>query len=129
MDYGPVAFSLDNQLPRLVAHAVIWLVVVVACLVAVRRPWAWFGLPGGVLGLGVAVTYVADHLQVRSDLSEPAAHVFDANNTEDLDLPGFLLDHDVIGLLNLADTAALALVAAALVVGAVLSRRRGRPAS
>ncbi|MFB9312364.1 hypothetical protein [Nocardioides plantarum] len=126
MDDGTIGFSYDDQLTTLLVQAVVWLVVVVACAVAVRRPWAWFGLAGGVVGLAVAVTLTVDALQVRSALKQEdglGAHVFD---TEHVDYPGFLLDHDIDGLLNLGQTGSLALLAAAFVVGAVTSRRRDR---
>jgi hypothetical protein len=126
VDEVSIGYSYDDQLTTLIVRAVVWLVVVVACAVAVRRPWAWFGLAGGVLGLAAAVTLAADALQTRSDLKQDGglgAHVFDSNH---VDYPGFLMDHDLDGLLNLAQTGSLALVAAAFVVGAVMSRRRDR---
>jgi hypothetical protein len=129
VDHGTIGFSYDDQLTTLVVQAVVWLVVVVACAVAVRRPWAWFGLLGGVLGLTAAATLVADALKIRSDLEQEgglSAHVFDSDH---VDYPGFLLDHDVDDLLTVAQTGSLALLAAAFVVGAVLSRRRDRPAA
>ncbi len=114
----------------LVAQAVAWLGVLLACLVAVRRTWAWPGLAGGVVGLVASVTLVVDHFQVRSHATGDrrlGAHVYDAGSFHDL--PGFVIDRGLQAPLDWAQAVAVALVAVALATSAVLSRRRAQHAS
>jgi hypothetical protein len=106
-----------------------WLAVVVAGLLAVRRRWVWPGLAGGLLGLGVAVTYLVDTLQQSSADRQLGAHVFDSASDGALGytLPGFIAGRDLETTLSWLQSGAVALVAVALLTGAVLSRRRDRP--
>ena len=126
MDGGTIGFSSSGTpLVPLILEVVAWLVIVLVSVPALRRAWAWAALPGGLLGLAVAATYLADELTLRSDLRKDGglgAHVFD----EDTDYPGILLDHDLYSELAWGQAIAVALVAAAALV-AVVSRRRARP--
>ena len=116
--------SFDGPgLSVLVVRVVTWAVVALTCLVAVRRPWAWPGLTGGLLGTAAATTRVVDQLQVRDQHDGLGAHVFDSR-----DLPGFVVDRGLAGPLDWAETAAVGLVALSLLVAAVLSRRRAQRA-
>lgn len=121
-----IAFD-NGQLVTLILRVVAWLVVVVACLVAARRPWAWPGLAGGVLGLVAAATFLADDLAARAGTRELGAHVY--GDAVDHDYPGFLADLDLHTELDWVQNVSLVLLAAAFVTAAVLSRRaqRSRP--
>ena len=119
-------FDPGTSTAVLVAQVVAGTVVTLACLVAVRRPWAWPGLAGGLLGAAASVTYLVDHLQTRGQSRQLGAHVFDTTTTPDF--PGFVLDRGLGTELDAAQAAALLLVAAAFATGAVLARRRARPA-
>lgn len=121
MDVSAQYLLPSGYLESLIVLALAWLVVVIACLVAVRRPWAWPGLAGGVLGLAVAGLGVADALKLRSDVSEPSAQIVE--DEDDLDYPGILADLDLDTELLWAQSIALVLVAVAFVTGAVLARR------
>ena len=115
-----------GHLGGLVVEVAAWVVVGLACLVVVRRPWAWPGLLGGVLGATAAVAVLVDELMVRSALGPDklGAHVFDTG--QEIDWPGFVLDHGLEGELAWTRALALALLAAAVAVGAVQSRRARR---
>lgn len=118
-------FSLDGGSlgPAILAVAA-WLTVVVGALLAVRRAWAWPALAGGVVGTAVSATVLADLLRIRSDIDGPSAQVFDG----DYDYPGFLIDHPGLAdAVAWGQVVAVALLAVAVVTGAVLSRRRARP--
>lgn len=122
-----IAFD-NGQLVTLILRVVAWLAVVVACLVVVRRPWAWPGLAGGGLGLVAAATFLADDLAARSDDRQLGAHVF--GDDVDHDLPGFVADLDLYTELEWVQSVGLVLLAVSFVTAALLARRadRSRPA-
>ncbi|WP_139977503.1 hypothetical protein [Nocardioides litoris] len=113
-------------LPALVAQVVVWLVVVGAGLLAVRRTWGLLGLAGGVLGAGVAVTVLVDAVLVRrrssgASVDDPGSNVLIEAWT---DLPGFIVDRGWATELAWAQALAVGLVAASLVLAALAHRRR-----
>lgn len=113
------------DLGLLVVQVAAWTVVVLACLLVVRRPWAWPGLAGGLLGTVASIVLLVDHLQVRSEERTLGAHVFDTSTTPDF--PGFVIDRDLQAPLDWAQAVALALLAAAVLAAAVATRRRAQP--
>lgn len=129
---GVIGFGYDGgSLAPMIIQAVAWVGVAAACLVAVRHPWARPGLAGGLLGLAVTVTTLADELKIRSDLEGPFYGVTGPPGDEvTIDLPGFIQDQGLTGFLSMVQAAALVLLAMSFVTSAVFSRRaqRSRPA-
>ncbi len=118
-----------RPLGTVVLQTLAWAAVVVAGLLVVRRRWAWPGIAGGLLGLGVGVTYLVDTLQQSSADRQLGAHVFDTTSRGAIGhtMPGFIAGRDLETTLPWLQGVAVALVAVALLTGAVLSRRRGQP--